>query len=177
MFKNKYLKNYSYKNLVKINFVQSIIMVLLIILCINLGNKVQELNKTIGTWDKYYELSQGVPGPKGDTGERGPKGPKGDTGERGPKGPKGDTGERGSQSSSNSSGLSNSDKRYIQDIDKRLKSIENTFDKRLNSELDDLRKSLFSRFDITGATDLPRCLRSIVKAVNNNTSIGSGSGC
>ena len=43
MFKNKYLKNYSYKNLVKINLVQSIIMVLLIILCINLGNKVQEL--------------------------------------------------------------------------------------------------------------------------------------
>nr|DAV24812.1 MAG TPA: collagen triple helix repeat protein [Caudoviricetes sp.] len=35
------------------------------------------------------------PGPKGDTGEAGPKGDKGDTGEAGPKGDKGDTGEAG----------------------------------------------------------------------------------
>ena len=38
-----------------------------------------------------------IEGPKGDTGETGPKGDKGDTGETGPKGDKGDTGETGPQ--------------------------------------------------------------------------------
>ena len=38
---------------------------------------------------------KGENGPKGDTGEAGPKGDKGDTGEIGPKGPKGDKGDTG----------------------------------------------------------------------------------
>lgn len=52
------------------------------------------------------DVTKGVKGDKGDTGEAGPQGPKGDTGERGPQGiqgevgpqgPKGDTGETGPQ--------------------------------------------------------------------------------
>ena len=165
MFKNKYLKNYSYKNLVKINLVQSIIMVLLIILCINLGNKVQELNKTIGTWDKYYELSQGVPGPKGDTGERGAKGPKGDTGERGAKG---ETGKTGPAGSSNSNGLSNNERRYIENLEKRLSDVE--------QEITITRK-LPSRINLLEEKDFSRCIQSLVEAVNKGTSLKFNSGC
>ena len=152
-------------------------MVLLIILCINLGNKVQELNKTIGTWDKYYELSQGVPGPKGDTGERGAKGPKGDTGERGAKGPKGDTGERGAKGetgktgpagSSNSNGLSNNERRYIENLEKRLSDVE--------QEITITRK-LPSRINLLEEKDFSRCIQSLVEAVNKGTSLKFNSGC
>ena len=128
-------------------------MVLLIILCINLGNKVQELNKTIGTWDKYYELSQGVPGPKGDTGERGAKG---ETGKTGPAG------------SSNSNGLSNNERRYIENLEKRLSDVE--------QEITITRK-LPSRINLLEEKDFSRCIQSLVEAVNKGTSLKFNSGC
>ncbi|EGP5916691.1 phage tail protein, partial [Escherichia coli] len=47
--------------------------------------------------DKGDTGPQGIPGPKGDTGERGPKGERGETGPQGVQGPRGETGPVGPQ--------------------------------------------------------------------------------
>ncbi|EOQ7721600.1 prophage tail fiber N-terminal domain-containing protein, partial [Escherichia coli] len=47
--------------------------------------------------DKGDTGPQGIPGPKGDTGERGPKGERGETGPQGGQGPRGETGPVGPQ--------------------------------------------------------------------------------
>ena len=55
----------------------------------------EKLNKLEAGVQNEQVGPQGPAGPKGDTGETGPKGPKGDTGAQGPKGDKGDTGAQG----------------------------------------------------------------------------------
>ena len=55
----------------------------------------EKLNKLEAGVQNEQVGPQGPAGPKGDTGETGPKGPKGDTGAQGTKGDKGDTGAQG----------------------------------------------------------------------------------
>ncbi len=73
---------------------------------------------TINYVDEQIAAVELIPGPKGDTGEKGEQGPKGDTGEKGPKGdqgeqgiqgPKGDQGEQGPAGADGKDGVDGKD--------------------------------------------------------------------
>jgi uncharacterized coiled-coil DUF342 family protein len=62
---------------------------------IDINSQINDMKEDIENLTKELEDVQLLQGPKGDTGEQGPKGDKGDPGEQGPKGDKGDPGEQG----------------------------------------------------------------------------------
>ena len=153
--KNKILNNESLFR--KISLIQSVVIVFLIIVSLNLWNSIQSIERTVDSWDEFYLLATGPQGEKGDTGQ---KGAKGDTG---------------------SSELSSSDKRIISSLQTSISDLEqvtsrnqsdikeNQSDIKENqSDIKEINDDLYPLFQSRSLlANTGECLNAIVRYLNS----------
>ena len=161
----------------KISLIQSVVIVFLIIVSLNLWNSIQSIERTVDSWDEFYLLATGPQGEKGDTGQKGEKGdtgPQGEKGDTGPQGQKGDTGQKGAKGDTGSSELSSSDKRIISSLQTSISDLEqvtsrNKSDIKENqSDIKEINDDLYPLFQSRSLlANTGECLNAIVRYLNS----------